>query len=68
MATIAVMGTFDTKGQEHAFIAEAIRERGHETLMIDVGTGAPPTIEAQITREAVAAAIDIVLEALIARN
>ena len=37
MATIAVLGTLDTKGREHAFVAERIRARGHATLLIDVG-------------------------------
>ena len=40
MATIAVLGTLDTKGLEHAFVAERIRAQGHGTLLIDVGTGA----------------------------
>ena len=34
MATVAVFGTLDTKGREHAFIAERIRGRGHGTLLI----------------------------------
>jgi uncharacterized protein (UPF0261 family) len=33
--TIAVLGTFDTKGIEHAFVAEAIRDRGCTPLVID---------------------------------
>lgn len=37
MSTIAVLGTFDTKGLEHAFAAQCIRERGHSALMIDAG-------------------------------
>ena len=36
MATIAVLGTLDSKGVEHAFLAERIRARGHQTLLIDV--------------------------------
>ena len=61
MATIAVLGTLDTNGEEHAYIAECIRARGHETTLIDVGTFAPPTVEPDISRELVAAvsAIDI---------
>ncbi|MBA3482253.1 MAG: Tm-1-like ATP-binding domain-containing protein [Pirellulales bacterium] len=42
MATIAVMGTFDTKAREHAFVAECIRSRGHTPLLMDVGTGSKP--------------------------
>ena len=48
---IAVLGTLDTKGHEHAFVAERIRERGHEPLLIDVGTAEPPQIEPDIARE-----------------
>jgi uncharacterized protein (UPF0261 family) len=33
--TIAVLGTFDTKGVEHAFVAEAIRDRGCTPLLLD---------------------------------
>ncbi|MDB4659432.1 Tm-1-like ATP-binding domain-containing protein, partial [Akkermansiaceae bacterium] len=36
MATIAVIGTLDSKGHEHAFVAEEIRRSGHETLLVDV--------------------------------
>ena len=53
MATIAVLGTLDTKGAEHAFVAERIREHGHATMLIDAGTGGPPQVAPDITREAV---------------
>ncbi|HVY70189.1 MAG TPA: Tm-1-like ATP-binding domain-containing protein [Verrucomicrobiae bacterium] len=68
MATIAVLGTMDTKGEEHAFVAGLIRERGHETLVIDVGALAPPTLAPDITREQVAAAAGIDLAGLVARR
>ncbi|MCB1228392.1 MAG: Tm-1-like ATP-binding domain-containing protein [Verrucomicrobiales bacterium] len=68
MATIAVLGTLDTKGVEHAFVAECIRERGHRVLMIDTGTGAPPTVTPDISREEVAAAGGVDLQALVARQ
>lgn len=54
--TIAVLGTLDTKGAEHGFVAELIRARGLDALLIDVGTLAPPTLQPDINREAVAAA------------
>lgn len=54
MATIAVLGTLDTKGHEHAFVAGLIRERGHDPLLIDVGTGAEPQDTPDITRYDVA--------------
>lgn len=59
MATIAVIGTLDTKGMEHSFIADEIRNRGHEPLLIDVGTGFPATTDHDINREAVASAADL---------
>ncbi|MBC7369510.1 MAG: Tm-1-like ATP-binding domain-containing protein [Undibacterium sp.] len=57
-ATIAVLGTFDTKGAEHAFLAEAIRRAGHTPLLIDVATLAAPTITPDITADTVARAAD----------
>ena len=68
MKTIAVLGTLDTKGTEHSFIADLIREKGHKTLLIDVGTSTPPTVAPDITREQVAAAAGIDLDSLIARQ
>ena len=44
MATIAVLGTMDTKGEEHAFVAQQIRQRGHGVLVIDVGTLGEPKL------------------------
>ena len=68
MATIAVIGTLDTKGREHAFVAERIRARGHAVLLIDVGTGSEAVVPADITRAEVAAAGDIDLQGLVARG
>ena len=68
MATIAVLGTLDTKGREHAFVAERIRVRGHATLLIDVGTGGPPAVTPDVTRDQVAQAGGIDLAALVARG
>lgn len=55
-STIAVLGTFDTKGREHAFVAEFIRGRGHGALLIDVGSLGTPTITADISAATIAAA------------
>lgn len=68
MATIAVLGTLDSKGAEHAFVADRIRERGHEVLLIDVGTGADPEITPDFNRFQVAAAADLDLHPLIERQ
>jgi len=68
MATIAVLGTLDSKGEEHAFVAALIAQHGHKPLLIDVGTGGPATVQPDITREQVAAAAGIDLAALIAKK
>ncbi len=68
MATIAILGTLDTKGDEHAFVAEQIRARGHETLVIDVGTAFAPTLKPDITREEVAKLAGIDLAAVLVKN
>jgi uncharacterized protein (UPF0261 family) len=40
-AAIAVVGTFDSKGEEHLFIKKAIERRGLRVLTINVGTKGP---------------------------
>lgn len=68
MATIAVIGTLDSKGEEHAFVAERIRERGHRPLLIDVGSGDPPTVTPDFTREQVASFAGLDLAGLLVRK
>ena len=68
MATIAVLGTMDTKGEEHGFVAELIRARGHDALVIDVGTLEAPRIRPDISREEVARATSVDLPALVAKR
>jgi len=68
MATIAVLGTFDTKGEEHAYVAEIIRQRGHTPLLVDVGTLEVPRVTPDIGREVVAEAAGADLPALVARR
>jgi uncharacterized protein (UPF0261 family) len=63
---IAVIGTLDTKGAEHAYVAACLREFGHEPVLIDLGTGGPATVTPDITREEVAAAGGLDLAALVA--
>ena len=68
MKTIAVLGTFDSKAEEHAFVADIIRARGHKVLLIDVGSLEPPKIRPDVTREEVAAAGGVDLAALRAKQ
>ncbi len=63
--TIAVLGTLDSKGHEHAFVADLIQKKGHEVILIDLGTGGDPQITPDISRFGVAEAIGLDLQALI---
>ena len=49
----------DTKGEEHAYVAKIIRDRGHKTLVIDVGALDTPTLQPDITRDRVASAAGV---------
>lgn len=53
MGRIAVLGTLDTKGHEHAFVAACIRQSGHVALLIDVGVYSDPTVVPDICRETI---------------
>ena len=66
--TVAVLGTLDTKGEEHAYVAACIARAGLSVLLVDVGTGGPPTIEPDVTREEVAAAGGIDFGPVLARQ
>jgi uncharacterized protein (UPF0261 family) len=54
--TIALVGALDTKGAEYRFVKECIEQRGHRTLVIDVGVLGPPALAPDIAREEVATA------------
>src|SRR6266480_371525 len=68
MATIAILGTMDTKGEEHGFVADRIKQRGHQVLVIDVGALGAPGLNPDITRREVAAAADVDFDALVAKR
>jgi len=46
--TIIVLGTFDSKGEEHLFLKDAIGRQGLATVTVNVGTGHPAAIEVDI--------------------
>src|SRR5436190_22152452 len=68
MFTIAIVGTLDTKGAEHGFVADQIRARGHQTLVIDVGTIGEPLIRPDITRAEIAQAAGVDIQMLAAKK
>jgi len=42
MATVLLIGTLDTKGEEYAYLRERLELAGAGALVADVGTGGPP--------------------------
>src|SRR5260221_307434 len=68
MATIAILGTMDTKGEEHAFVAAQIRRRGHQVLIIDTGIMEEPKLKPDITRREFARAAGVDFDALLAQR
>ncbi|MBU1206415.1 MAG: Tm-1-like ATP-binding domain-containing protein [Proteobacteria bacterium] len=39
---IVILGTLDTKGEEHFFLKKRIAERGVQTIVVDTGIMDPP--------------------------
>jgi uncharacterized protein (UPF0261 family) len=53
MPTIAVLGTYDSKGHELEYVASRIAARGHVPMRIDVGTLEAPVVKPDVPREAI---------------
>jgi uncharacterized protein (UPF0261 family) len=68
MPTIAVLGTFDTKGHELAFVADALRRDGFSTLLVDVGSLDAPATPPDISRAEVLAGLPEDTAAILARK
>ena len=54
MAHAYVVGTFDTKGDELRYVADLIRDAGHEVTTVDVGTSDAGARRADVTAADVA--------------
>ena len=63
-ATVLLIGTLDTKGEEYAYLRDRLRDAGVDVLLADVGTLEPPGVEPDISREKVAAGTGADLAAL----
>ena len=61
MKTIAIIGTFDTKGAEFDFIRNLVRERGLNTLCIHTGAF-EPLFTPDVSNAEVAAAVSVSIE------
>ena len=56
MPTVVLVGTLDTKGREYAFLAERLREREVDVLLVDAGIVGEPLTQPDVTRQEVAQA------------
>ncbi len=66
MPTVVLVGTFDTKGNEYAFLADRIREHGVDVVLVDAGIVGEPLAQPDVTRQEVAAAVGADVAALAA--
>lgn len=67
MKTVAIVGTFDTKGRELQFIKECIEERGLATLCINTGVF-DPVVKPDISSDQIASAVGEDMEAIVSRR
>jgi uncharacterized protein (UPF0261 family) len=56
MATVVLLGTLDTKGEEYDFLRRKVREEGVSVLLVDTGVLGAPLAEPDISRQEVAEA------------
>jgi uncharacterized protein (UPF0261 family) len=68
MATVVLVGTLDTKGEEYGYLADRIRAAGIDVLLIDAGVVGPPLVAPDIAREVVAEAGGTTIAALAEAN
>jgi uncharacterized protein (UPF0261 family) len=64
MATVVLVGTLDTKGDEYAYLADRVREHGVDVILVDAGIVGAPRGTPDISREDVAAAVGADVTAL----
>lgn len=67
LKTVAIVGTFDTKGRELQFIRECIEERGLSTLSINTGVF-DPVVKPDISSDQIASAVGEDMKAIVARK
>ncbi len=60
--TVVLLGTLDTKGTEHAFVRDRLRDAGIDVILVDVGILGRPTVEPDVPSRDVAQAAGTTLE------
>ena len=64
MATVVLLGTLDTKGEEYEFLRRRVLEEGVNALLVDTGVLGSPLAEPDISRQQVAEAASADLQEL----
>ncbi len=54
--SIVIVGTLDTKAEEMGLVKRHVEQRGHKTVVVDIGMGGEPLLVADITCDEVARA------------
>ncbi len=65
MATVILLGTLDTKGQEYGFVRDRLHALGVQTTLIDGGIRGEPLTTPDISRQEVARAAGTTVQALV---
>ena len=68
MGTVAVLGTFDTKGAEFMFLIDAIKKAGADVLSIDTGVKETTAFVPDISKDEIAKAGGVTIDELIKKN
>jgi uncharacterized protein (UPF0261 family) len=66
--TVVIVATLDTKGEEAAYVRDHVAAWGLNTILIDPGVLAEPTVDADVSRYDVAQAAGTTLAALLERG
>jgi uncharacterized protein (UPF0261 family) len=64
VATVVLLGTLDTKGDEYAYLRSRLEAHGVETIMVDTGVLGEPRAAPDVTRDEVARAAGADVRAL----
>ena len=66
--TIVLMGRFDSKGKEYAYVKEKILSGGFDVVTVDTGSRGSPVFKPDISREEVAKAAGVEMKNVIDRT
>ncbi len=62
MKTVVILGTLDTKSAQIGFVAQEIKSKGYQVIIMDMSTGAGPSHPADITCDEIAKAAGATIE------